>query len=400
MPANNPAAYLPKTGLSLADLGPMIRPYQSPGVAPALQNPGSAGPSFAPQQDVRQQELADLFQTQASNLRTTGQGILDSAVALAPELREVAGGAYRAGLEAQNLDRVTNAVNTASTARKSAVQQTLDNLKAQAQVGYDTARRGLDSERAAMGLPSFGSSFFRNLGNAYYRNFLPVEAQALALQSQNIEADLASEQQLKNLELAAAAQRAAGAGQYATALTQPIGLQMGALSQLGSAIGNLAPLADRAYYNYVQGDDGLGGQVPGYNLSYSVPGMEDPGYNLLASAPPGGDSYNRFATSMNDRPAAQNRANQEANARYYGGRQSPVYGPMTQEEAAMTVPAIPSPLWPRYIPLESRNQVAASNALSRRLPIPDNLFDFSPGDQATYLRALNRSAEIDPLLYQ
>lgn len=352
MPAN---AYLPKTGLSLADLGPMIKPYQTLGTAPA----STSGPSFTPQQDVRQQELADLFQQQSNNLLTTGQSVLNSALALSPQLTTVADNAYAASTAAGDLTRVTGAVDSASTARKSAVQQTLDNLKAQAKLGFDASKRSLDSQRAAYGLPTESSSFYKHLGNAYYSNYLPVEGQALAIQSQNIEADLAAEQHLKNLELAAAAQRAGAASQYAQSLAQPIGLQMDVLNSLGSGISNLAPIADRAYYNYVSGDDGLGSQVPAYNLGYSVPQVSDTSSRLI-------EALQRF------QPAQSNYVN---------------------------APAARSVFTPEYVPAMDR---AARLADARGIATPSNFRDLPGNEALNYVNRIlyNQRAGIDPALYE
>ena len=288
----------------------MLTPYQGAGSSTAMSAataPAAQPTDPVPVQQVRQQELADAFQQQIGNITGMGQSALEQAAALSPRLTQTAEDAYQAALESQNLDRYRDAIGTASERRQSAVQTTLDNLRNQAQLGYDQSRRSLDTQRMAMGLPTESTDFYRSLGDAYYRNFLPVEAQALALQSRNIESDLAAEQALKNMELNAAAQRAASARQLAAGLQDPIALQLNALGQLGSALNTTIPLSNAAYYNYLQGDD----QLPA--LSYAPPS-----YNVPATYDPLGDVFRSMGGNMGGNMGGSVAGSAVADAQRYG----------------------------------------------------------------------------------
>lgn len=316
------------------------------GQAPAPSSASSAAsPTPTPQQLTRQPELADAFRQQVGNVTGAGQAALDQAIALAPRLQQIAEEAYTAGVEGQNLDRFRSAVDTASGARKSAVQTTLDNLRKQAQLGFDATTRRLDSQRAALGLPTESTEFHRNLGDAYYRNFLPVEAQALALGSQAIEQDLASENILKNLELQAANQRGAAAANLASGLAQPVNMQLAAVGQLGNALTSVAPVADRAFFNFVQGDDGLPA-VPSAYPSYSVPGVQDNSGAVL-------DAFSRLGFA-NPQNSAVNLA---------------------------------SPTAPDFAAEAARYGVSASQ-------LPSNFGQLNPAQRAEYLTGLQRAGSL------
>lgn len=300
--------------------------------------PGSGGPEIEAKQLTRNPQLAKAFDTQLSNVNSVGAEALAAARAFSDTSAKVAGEAFDRARSSTDTSRFSSAVTDAAGRRKNALELTLDNLNNQAQAGYDASLRKLDSERVASGLTGQSTELQRNLGDSYYRNFLPVEAQTLALQQQEIDANLQAEQALMGLEMSAGNQFGNASSQYLSALASPIGLQLDTLGSLGNAYNGLGSLGDKAYFNYVTGDDQLSA-IPSGGFNYNVPSTNDPTVSYLnamrqtaqnqnlGQAPQRGLSTGantRLATGPNTQPAQYGANRLATGSGYYDN--SPRYG--------------------------------------------------------------------------
>lgn len=363
---------VPVVGPNGFQMAPISKASAALGGAPGS---GSGGPEIAAQQLVRNKSLADAFDTQLGNINSVGQSALDSARSFGDRTSAVAGEAFDRARTSTDTSRFRDSVTNAAGQRQNALELTVANLKNQAEQGYNASLRKLDSERAASGLTGQSTELQRNLGDSYYRNYLPVEAQTLALQQQEIAANLQAEQALQGFEMSAGSQFGNAASQYLSSLAAPIGLQLGAVSQLGGAYNNLGALGDKAFFHYVQGDDQLPA-VPVGGFNYNVPNTNDPlaSYQYAAQqANQGqnlGQSYQRgLATGPNTQPA-QYGANRLAGTDV--GR-APGYmtpGPVSQF-------------------ISTRQKPGQTHALSVR---PDNFYsDLNADQQAEYWGLYNRN---------
>jgi len=343
--------------------------------------------------------LASAFQGFLGDARGAGSAAARSIQALAPRLTETAEQAYRDTRAAQDLTRFRGAVQAASAGRRSAVQDTLENLKKQARLGYDTAKRSLDSQRVALGLPTESTEFQRNIGEAYYRNYLPVEAQALALRSANIERDLEAERALKNLELGAAAQGASAAAQLASARTFPYMTQLDALGRYGSLLSSSIPLAERGYYNFVLGDDGLP-ELAVATPSYSLPAVYDASPDIARAF-----SALSAATLSSPEPVSFGVPEIRSDLGLTPDQAFQVlwgYPPSAATPSAAT-PSVSRP----SVPSASERVQAELGRLAgvygpdvTRYTLPPDFYDYAPARQLIMLGQAERARNADPTLFE
>lgn len=367
---------------------------------------GSGGPDIAAQQLVRNKSLADAFDTQLGNINSVGQSALDSARSFGDRTSAVAGEAFDRARTSTDTSRFRDSVTNAAGQRQNALELTVANLKNQAEQGYNASLRKLDSERAASGLTGQSTELQRNLGDSYYRNYLPVEAQTLALQQQEIAANLQAEQALQGFEMSAGSQFGNAASQYLSSLAAPIGLQLGAVSQLGGAYNNLGALGDKAFFHYMQGDDQLPA-VPGGGFNYNVPNTNDPlaSYQYAAQqANQGqnlGQSYQRgLAAGPNTQPA-QYGANRLAGTdvgRAPGFKGTPYGNPgfVSTRTGGKTMADMNAARREQLAEIQRgqwRNSYSAQ-------PLPDNLSSFSEYDQRRYLADSLANANVNPFLFE
>jgi hypothetical protein len=355
---------------------------------------------------VRNKSLADAFDTQLGNINSVGKSALDSARSFGDRTSAVAGEAFDRARTSTDTSRFRDSVTNAAGQRQNALELTVANLKNQAEQGYNAALRKLDSERAASGLTGQSTELQRNLGDSYYRNYLPVEAQTLALQQQEIAANLQAEQALQGFEMSAGSQFGNAASQYLSSLAAPIGLQLGAVSQLGGAYNNLGALGDKAFFHYVQGDDQLPA-VPGGGFNYNVPNTNDPiaSYQYAArQANQGqnlGQAYQRgLATGPNTQPA-QYGANRLAGTdvgRAPGFDGTPYGNPgfVSTRTGGKTMADMNAARREQLAEIQRgpwRNSYSAQ-------PLPDNLSSFSEYDQRRYLADSLANANVNPTLFE